>query len=311
MGDRLRNWCFTLNNYNDEDIEHIATCEKWTSYLVYGKEVGESGTPHLQGYVEFDSAMTLKTVKKLFNNDRIHLEARRGTQAQAIDYCKKDGDFVEFGTKKAGRGNPSGDGEKVRNKALQFLELLKKGELAEIACDPECSFTVLKHVKEMAALVEEPREICPDLEVFWYYGPTGTGKTRRAFWEAKQVSQRIYVKSTNSKWFDGYDGHDCAIFDDLRSSWFEYSYLLKLLDIYPTQVECKGGSRQWKVKRIYVTSPFHPRDMYTGMQERDQTHDSIEQLIRRVKVIENMPMTPFGCWKEPRADEAADALIGM
>lgn len=293
---RLRNWVFTLNNYSADDIENLMGCEKWCSYLVYGREVGENGTPHLQGYVEFDKAETFAKVKKLLGG-RVHLEERRGTRQQAVEYCKKDGDWESYGTPKSGvstEHDPS-----VKNKALRYMDLLKAGKLGEIAEDPDCSFSILKHVKELAALVERPRPVNTDLKINWYWGPTGTGKTRRAYYEACKKSDKVYLKSTNSKWFDGYDSHEYIIFDDLRSSWFEYSYLLKLLDIYPTQVECKGSSRQWMAKEIWVTSPFHPRDMYSGMQERDQTHDSIQQLIRRVHVVEHMPMTPFGCWKEP------------
>lgn len=302
---RLRCWVFTLNNYTEEDLEHMKTWEEWCSYLIFGKEVGESGTPHLQGYVEFDKAYTMSKVKKLFKNDRVHLEARRGTQKQAIEYCMKDGDVTEYGTKKQSGRDESKEGYK--NKALQYMHLLKQGKLAEIASDPDCTFSILKHIKEMAPLVEEPRPVTPEITVRWYWGPTGTGKTRRAYWEARQLDDKVYIKSTATKWFDGYDGHKTIVFDDLRSSWFEYSYLLKLLDIYPTQVECKGGSRQWMAMNIFITSPFHPRDMYQQMQERDKT-DTIEQLVRRVRIIEHMPMTPFGCWTEPKADEAAEEL---
>lgn len=45
-------WCFTWNNYKPEDIE---TCNRIFSFLAYDyvfqEEVGESGTPHLQGTV--------------------------------------------------------------------------------------------------------------------------------------------------------------------------------------------------------------------------------------------------------------------
>jgi len=295
---RCRNWCFTLNNYTEEDEVRLTrdSPDNQHAYIIIGKEVGECGTPHLQGYVEYDSAYTMKRTKELLGSTRIHLEPRRGTQKQAIDYCKKEGDFFEFGVKKKTLKDESKSEEK--NKTLQYLAMLKNGNMREIAEDPDCTYTIFKHIREIAALVEEPRDTTKPMNVRWYYGPTGTGKTRRAYWEAHRYEGRVYVKSTSTKWFDGYDGQENIIFDDLRSSWFEYSYLLKLLDRYPTQVECKGGSRQWKALNVWVTSPFKPNEMYEKMQENDKT-DSIEQLVRRVQAVEHMPMTPFGCWTEP------------
>lgn len=299
---RCRTWVFTLNNYTQEEEEGIMESE-CADYIVFGREVGEEGTPHLQGYLEFSEPLKMSQVKKRMKNTRLHLEARRGTQKQAIDYCKKDGDVFEKGTpKKSARDESKAD---EKNKTLQYMELLKKGKLGEIASDPDCSFNIFKHCREIAALMEEPRDVNVPINVRWYWGPTGTGKTRRAYYEASQLG-KVYIKSTSTKWFDGYDGEEVIIFDDLRSSWFEYSYLLKLLDRYPTQVECKGGSRQWKAVHVFVTSPFEPKGMYAQMQERDTT-DSIEQLVRRVHVCEHMPMTPFGCWTEACAKKAGFA----
>lgn len=294
---RVRNWCFTLNNPGQDEIEYLQQQKSEWNYITWGEEVGENGTPHLQGYVEFRESLTMGQVKRRLGTDRIHLEPRRGSQNQAIEYCHKDGEIFEWGERTASKSN--GRGEAAKNKALQFLPLIKAGKLVEIAEDPECTANIFRHVRDLAALLEAPRDVNDPPTVSWYYGETGTGKTRRAYYEAKQMGLgEPYVKSTASKWFDGYDGHEVVIFDDLRSSWFEYSYLLKLLDRYPTQVECKGGSRQWKAKRIFVTSPFPPEGMYEAMQERDKV-DTIAQLVRRVHIKERMVMTPFGCWKEP------------
>ncbi|MEM2002796.1 MAG: hypothetical protein QXT77_09145 [Candidatus Methanomethylicaceae archaeon] len=294
---RARNWCFTWNNYTVDSINQIAEAfeDDDIQYVVYGKEVGEQGTPHLQGYVEFVKPMTLGGLKKLFGNVP-HWEQRKGTREQAIKYCMKDEDYVTMGEPKRGAKLEGGSD---KNKMLPFLEMLREGKLQEVAAHPDCSFSVLKHVMTAAPLFEKARDDSVPMNVRWYWGPTGTGKTRRAYWEARQLGGDVYIKSTNSKWFDGYDGQKIVIFDDLRSSWFEYSYLLKLLDRYPTRVECKGGSRQWLAETIYVTSPFRPDEMYDKMQERDQDRDSIAQLVRRVTCVEHMPMTPFGGWTPP------------
>lgn len=91
------NWCFTLNNYTDNDIERIsvAAVKDNITYLIYGKEVGESGTPHLQGFVRFSSKKRVGGVKAVIGGDP-HVEVARNPKA-AIEYCKKDGEYKEFG----------------------------------------------------------------------------------------------------------------------------------------------------------------------------------------------------------------------
>jgi len=52
----LSHYCFTLNNYTDEEVFEIDTAVTNASsnikYVCYGFEEGEDGTPHLQGYIE-------------------------------------------------------------------------------------------------------------------------------------------------------------------------------------------------------------------------------------------------------------------
>lgn len=83
---QAKGYVFTLNNPNgfrphfDPDLYRT---------LVYQLERGESGTEHLQGYLEFKSKRTLAGAKRLFGANGVHLEVRKGTRAQAIEYSRK------------------------------------------------------------------------------------------------------------------------------------------------------------------------------------------------------------------------------
>ena len=85
----MRRVCFTLNNYNEVDWNTIIHRYTSSMLLCVGKEVGENGTPHLQGYVEFKNPKKWQTVKNLF--PRSHLEKARGSRQDNIAYCSKSG----------------------------------------------------------------------------------------------------------------------------------------------------------------------------------------------------------------------------
>jgi hypothetical protein len=97
---RAKHWCFTLNNYTDDSIEFIASNADCFEYLIYGKEVGESGTPHLQGFVSFKSRVRRNhCVEKI---GQAHFTVARHVD-NSIEYCKKDSDYTEFGVRSLGR----------------------------------------------------------------------------------------------------------------------------------------------------------------------------------------------------------------
>jgi hypothetical protein len=93
---RTKYWCFTLNNYTDEETAAInsLTNEPKVLYIIVGREVGASGTRHYQGYLELSTRLRLANVKQLPGLERAHFENRRGSAQQASDYCAKDGDIL-------------------------------------------------------------------------------------------------------------------------------------------------------------------------------------------------------------------------
>lgn len=98
---KIRNWCFTSF---EEEVPVYSM--KHMRYMVCQKEkCPQSGKIHWQGYVEFSEGQCMKAVKTIFGIKGLHLEPRKGTQQQAIDYCKKtesrvDGSVIEIGESK-------------------------------------------------------------------------------------------------------------------------------------------------------------------------------------------------------------------
>lgn len=251
--------CFTINNYSYDDfirLSNLLNC----GYMVVGAEVGDSGTPHLQGYIEFTKRLTFKQVKELLG-DKAHFEARRGTQEEASIYCMKEGDFIEIGQKKM-QGERK-DLDRIRQVALDsgMRSVTRIGNIQQI-----------KVAEKYLDYNEEPRDYKP--VVWWLYGKTGSGKSRKA--RELFGEDDYYCKNDGTKWWNGYDGHENVVIDDFRPSWWSLTEMLSLLDRYGKTIEYKGGIRQFKGRLIVITSAKAPSDCYAGCGE------DIAQLLRRV-----------------------------
>lgn len=78
-------WVLTWNNYTDGSISSIVSHKDVDKYVI-GEEVGESGTPHLQGWIKFKRKVR---PMGLFAKE-IHWEKAKGSDEQNYIYCSKD-----------------------------------------------------------------------------------------------------------------------------------------------------------------------------------------------------------------------------
>lgn len=253
---RSKYFVFTLNNYTEEDEQRLqalpdnGTC----SYIVYGREVGNNGTPHLQGYAEFRVRYRLNQAKR-YLGDRAHLELRRGTPEQARAYCVKDGSFWE-------NGNISRVSRGTRTDLAAVQSDLDRGDnIRTIAENHFASFCRYgRAFREYRRCIQARRTWATQVIVLW--GEPGTGKTRTAYW----FDENLY-SHPGGQWFDGYDGQRTVLFDDFTGSCFRLQYLLKLLDRYPMDVPVKGGFVGWVPRFIYITSNLSPEQWYPNARE--------------------------------------------
>ena len=88
----LRNWCVTA--WYENEIKELP---EGVRYIVVGHEVcPDTGKKHQQAYIEFLKGQRMSAVKKIFG-EKCHCERRMGTVEQAVEYCKKEENFEEFG----------------------------------------------------------------------------------------------------------------------------------------------------------------------------------------------------------------------
>jgi len=263
MQANLRNFVFTINNWEEADIERLKSLSP--TYLVYGKEVGESGTHHLQGYAELARTVRFTTVTKILQG-RAHLEPRKGTPRQASDYCKKDKDFVEEGT----ISNP---GKRTDLESYRDFIKAKRPTRDDLYDNHIASYDKYRRLtQELIAHYHKP-EPRPELDNWWFWGESGSGKTSTA----QSENPGYYMKNIN-KWWDSYDGEDCVIIEEwcpeLEPTLAQH--LKRWADHYPFQAEVKCGTINIRPKRIIVTSNF-------SISECFQRSQNCEPILRRFK----------------------------
>lgn len=255
-----KTWRATLNNFTETELDNI---RHWDcSRMVVAKEIGESGTPHLQIFVTFGRTYRLSALKKLL--PRAHWE-----QSMTADWNyehKGDSEIVHrVDNRKTGKRTDL-------EKAYEYAHA--KRTMREYVVEQKPGLQAIKHYRELYCILEGPRPVGP-VDVRWYYGPTGSGKTRSAYDEFPG----LYPCATY-KWWDGYVDQETILIDDFRPEWCRWEQLLQLLDIYPIRIEFKGGSKWAQWKRIIITAPVRPETMFSGKVAED-----LGQLLRRITDI--------------------------
>lgn len=291
---RSRAWCFTINNYTQDQIEQLKSLTTKSKgaprYLIFGKEIAPTtGTPHLQGYIYRDSQYKWSQLMRVTNFS--WLKPAKGTAIDNEKYCTKDADFFEF-------GDMPTQGE--RTDVTTVTEMVRNGSTMRDIIPHATSLQTVR-MAEIALKYFEPKRNWNTV-IVWLYGKSGCGKTRMA---ASLTDDPYYCMET-SKWLDGYDAHKHIIIDDYRLNFSLFSTLLRLLDRYPMTVETKGGTRQFVPRLIFVTSPQSPLDMWAN-----RTPEDLFQLNRRIEIQQEIfsPGTVNALFQKKNLQEKIEEVL--
>lgn len=239
------------------------------TYMIYGEEKAPTtGNPHYQGYVEFTSTQRIAGAKKIFNDDTMHFDKRRGTQEQAIEYCKKDGVFTEHGyPTRQGRRT---DLKKIIEENKTIEEIMDK--------EPQIYCQYRKGLLDIyARKIEQRLQNIRNVEVYVYWGVTGSGKTYKAIMDNPDYYQMLTINKGDRVFFDGYKGQSTLIIDEFYGQ-IPYHYMLRILDKYKLQVEIKGGTTWAQWNKVVITSNAPPASWYPDLQ-------NIDPLLRRINEV--------------------------
>nr|WAE42599.1 MAG: replication associated protein [Cressdnaviricota sp.] len=275
-GKQERDWCLTWNFQGD--LAPTVTLRKGHKYICWTRERGiGSDHDHLQMYVMYKSPATLETVCRSFPG--CHAESRKGTVKQARDYAMKHDDTYVSGPWELGDyEEPPGQGTRTDLEAA--CDLVRTSGITSVAQAMPVMFVKYERGLRSLANIYAPRRTWA-MDVRVYYGDAGLGKTRMAFEEFPGA----YFKDPTTTWWDGYAGEECVIIDDFYGT-LPFSYMQRLLDRYPLQVQIKGGSVNFTSKVIIITSNAPWEHWYASKFEKyPAVKKSFERRITQIKMF--------------------------
>lgn len=279
MSKRLRNWCFT--SYDLESFK-VPDDHPDFRYCVYqAEECPETKRVHYQGYIEFNKAVHFNTVKRIFGDDSIHLESRKGTRQQARAYCMKPesryAEPIEFGKWEENEGKRS-DLNEGREKIQSHTSW------NSVLNDPELCNTVARHPRWAREVydakkltVEEPEielydweeEVLAMLEeepvkrrVIWIWSDeSGTGKT--TFYDYCSFKFDVLPGTDFVNTLYAYDGQRIIWFDLTRAQQADFSpyHAIEKFSNKTVHLSTKYTSTRKLVSCHVVVTANHPPDL--------------------------------------------------
>lgn len=274
---KLRNWCFTLNNptsmpNKEKDDDWWDNLED-LRYGICQLEIGEeTGTPHLQGYLEFTRPVYFTEMKEMLGKG-VYLTGRDGPRVKARDYCRKeetrkDGPW-EYGEWKQERGK--------RNDLDDIKKEMDKGATADDMAMTYFKTWARSHValEKYEQIIRSKRKRQQATDIIAVVGQPKGGKTTYiqktfpdAFWQP------------NSKWWDRYQGQDVVVLDEYVG-WIPYHELLRFGDGTQLKLEVKHGHTTFLAGKLIIISNKMPWRWYNY----DEQHLDRRALFRRIKEI--------------------------
>ena len=250
-------------------MEYAERNAEGIQYLVVGEEIGEQGTPHLQGFIHLKKDPKSCGIKfwksELPQGQQAHFSSARGTDEQNEKYCTKEGPYFEFGE----QAEPECKWGKI-------LETAKKDLHAVMEIDPEI---FVKHYNQLKAINDDynkPKMAAdlPELRdwqnvaldklknqqdrkiLFIVDEEGGKGKsclakhimTTENSWACQggKINDLMYAYNTDAEY---------VVFDMARCNnpdYYPWNFMENLKNGWFTSTKYKGGLKMFKAPKIIV-----------------------------------------------------------
>lgn len=271
---QCRHAVFTLNNYKglpDASLFPHAT------FVVFSEEIGDKGTPHIQGYVQFGRqvriSMFTKHLRAAQGFHAVYTACARGSDEENVAYCTKEEGrlggpyWFQQDQRRAISGVKGG-----RNDILAVKKEMESGKsLGELVCTDASASTIVRNLRGLQFMEANisPRRTNPTLAIV-LWGSTGCGKSTTARALAEYLGGRRHFPVAYQKgsglYFDGYRLREVPIFDEMDGSRCDPKFFNMLCDSQPMTVPIHGGSANFNSPYAVFTTNKHPSRWWPNAQ---------------------------------------------
>lgn len=277
-------------------------------YILHDKDIKPDGTkknPHYHVYLHFTGSRQFDFIAKWFGLPVSFVSKIHGRFSDAVSYaihhnapekyqydiseCTANFEIFEQIQK-------SDDRKKDKMQLENLLERIDNGEIKQYNITNIVSMPVyVKYETQINKAFEYKRkqkmkEVNRNMRVIYIYGASGLGKTTLAKMLAIKQGLTPFISSSSNDPFDGYEGQEAVILDDLRGSSFPFADLLKILDVHTAStVKARYKNVMLQTDVIYITSIKPPKDFYRSVFESEG--EEYTQFVRRCEMIVQMELT--------------------
>lgn len=281
-------------------ISRIIQLSNLKSYCIitHDKDILPSGEPkkaHFHAVLTFSNAKTVNSIanairvepqyvnkiKTTTKSAQLYLVHRNNPEKYQYDPAevKANFDYVNFA-----------DDCPVKEKRENIAQRIESGEIKPYNLYQFITIDEYGRNKQYYTRCFEYRQsklrgVDRKMECIFITGGSGTGKTTYAKMISSERGYHSYVSSGGKNPLDNYEGQECIILDDIRSSTFSLSDFLKLTD---NNTDSLVGCRYYnksiaECKLLIVTSVVGIDEFYANVI--NENHEPKVQLLRRFSML--------------------------
>lgn len=276
-GTQSRDWLITqpAKDFTVEDL--FSALDRYDAFAGQLEEGGATGYEHFQVYLHHSKPIRFSTLKKRL--PKAHLEPRRGSKQQALEYVTKDDTRV---------GEPFFHGEiNVKDNQGKRTDLedfhsaiVDEGRsAADVLLEDPRALRYGAHLERLQTERDNRHFSMVDRDVtaHFLHGATGTGKTSGVL--GLYQPGACYRVSNYRNPFDAYRGERVLILDEFDGS-MDFGTLLNILDRYPMRLPARYSDKWAAFSEVWVVSNLPLTEFYPEIQRLEKPR--WKALLRRL-----------------------------